>query len=111
VTILDQLGRHAEPLETTIYFCCLECIQNASKHAGAGASVTVRLSQDDGRARFAVEDDGVGFDPATVRRGAGLTNLADRVAAVGGTLRVDARPAGGTRIAGDMPAAPIIPVS
>ena len=40
---------------------------------------------------FIVEDDGVGFDPATAARGAGLTNLADRVAAVGGTLE-DRRP-------------------
>ena len=56
--------------------------------------------------RFSVEDDGIGFDPATVPRGAGLTNLGDRVAAVGGELRIDSRRGGGTRIAGDLPAAP-----
>jgi signal transduction histidine kinase len=108
VNILDGMGRHAEPLETTIYFCCLECLQNASKHAGAGVVITIRLSQDDGRVQFRVEDDGIGFDPATVERGAGLTNLADRVAAAGGTLRIDAQRGRGTRVVGDLPAAPVI---
>jgi signal transduction histidine kinase len=93
-----------------MYFCCVECIQNASKHASAKAKVTIRLSQDDARARFVVEDDGVGFDPAAVQRGAGLTNLVDRVAALGGILRIDAQPGAGTRIVGDLPAAPIIPI-
>jgi signal transduction histidine kinase len=108
VSILDGMGRHAEPLETTIYFCCVECLQNVSKHAGAGVTITIRLSQDDGRVRFEVEDDGIGFDPATVERGAGLTNLADRIAAAGGKLRIDARRGSGTRVVGDLPAAPVI---
>jgi ATP/maltotriose-dependent transcriptional regulator MalT len=99
----DGLGRHSEALEATLYFCCLECLQNASKHAGPGASVTLSLSEDNGRIRFCVEDDGAGFDPAAVERGAGLNNLADRLAAVGGTLRIDARPGQGTRITGDLP--------
>ncbi len=99
----DGLGRHSEALETTLYFCCLECLQNAAKHAGPGASVTIRLSEDSGRIRFCVEDDGAGFDSAAVERGAGLSNLADRLAAVGGTLRIDARPGHGTRITGDLP--------
>ena len=57
-----------------------------------------------GSVSFTVEDDGAGFDPATAERGAGLTNLADRVAAVGGTLEIDARPGRGTRITGEIPA-------
>ena len=50
-----------------------------------------------------VEDDGVGFDPGAVERGAGLTNLADRVAAVGGTLRIESAPGRGTRVDGRIP--------
>jgi signal transduction histidine kinase len=96
--------RHTEAVETTVYFCCLECLQNAAKHAGRGVSATVRLRQADGRVGFSVEDDGTGFDPGVVERGAGLTNLADRVAAVGGTLEIDARPGRGTRITGEIPA-------
>jgi signal transduction histidine kinase len=97
-------GRHPEAVETTVYFCCLECLQNAAKHGGRGASATVRLRQFDDRVGFSVEDDGTGFDPDVVERGAGLTNLADRVAAVGGTLEIDARPGRGTRISGEIPA-------
>ena len=91
-------------IETTVYFCCQECIQNAAKHGGRGVSVTVRLREDADSVSFIVEDDGAGFDPATAARGAGLTNLADRVAAVGGTLEIDARPGRGTRIRGEIPA-------
>jgi signal transduction histidine kinase len=86
-----------------VYFCCLECLQNTAKHAGRGASATVRLRQDDGHVSFSVEDDGGGFDPGIVERGNGLTNLADRVAAVGGTLAIDSRNGQGTRIKADIP--------
>jgi signal transduction histidine kinase len=105
VTIRDRgLARHAEPVETTIYFCCVECLQNAAKHAGPGASVAVELGERDGHVTFSVTDDGMGFDPAGVHLGAGLTNLSDRVAAVGGTIRIDAHPGAGTRITGTIPA-------
>ena len=104
VTVLDGgLPRFSEALETTIYFCCLEALQNAAKHAGAGASVTIRLGRNNGNVSFTVEDDGAGFDLGTVQRGAGLTNLSDRVAAVGGMLSIDSRPGKGTRITGDLP--------
>jgi signal transduction histidine kinase len=106
VRVVDGgLPRFSEALETTIYFCCLEALQNASKHAGTGASVTIRLAKNNGNVSFTVEDDGAGFDLGTVQRGAGLTNLSDRVAAVGGMLSIDSRPGKGTRITGDLPVA------
>ena len=105
IVVVDALPRQSDPVETAIYFCCLECLQNVAKHAGQDAKVIISLGQDDDRVSFAVEDDGAGFDPATVPRGAGLTNLGDRLAAVGGTLRIDARPGRGTRIEGELPAA------
>ena len=105
VNVLDAgIGRHAEATEMTVYFCCLECLQNAAKHAGPGAAVTIRLSETDSRVCFSVDDDGAGFDPGAVERGAGLTNLADRVAAVGGILEIDAGLGRGTHITGSVPA-------
>ena len=96
--------RHAEAVEATVYFCCVECLQNAAKHAGPGAAVTVRLSASDGCVSFQVDDDGAGFDPGAIHRGAGLDNLAERVSALGGTLEIDAVPGRGTHIAGILPA-------
>jgi signal transduction histidine kinase len=99
------LSRHPEPVEITVYFCCVECLQNAAKHAGPGASVTVTLTEGDDVIAFCVEDDGVGFDVATVVRGSGLTNLTDRVAAVGGTVQIVSSPGRGTRVTGHVPTA------
>jgi signal transduction histidine kinase len=104
VRIADEWRtRRSEAVETTVYFCCLECLQNAAKHAGRGAAATVRLFEVDGHAGFSVEDDGAGFDPGAVERGTGLTNLADRVAAVGGTLTIDSARERGTRVSAHIP--------
>jgi signal transduction histidine kinase len=77
-----------------------------AKHAGRGAWTTVQLSQLDGRVNFSISDDGVGFDPGAVKHGAGLTNLADRVGALGGSLRIESAAGRGTCIVGDVPAQP-----
>jgi signal transduction histidine kinase len=97
------LSRHSRSTATAVYFCCVECLQNAAKHAGRGASVTIDLTEADGQLEFTVTDDGAGFDPSTVERGRGLANLTDRLAAVGGTLTIDSRPGHGTRVTGRIP--------
>jgi signal transduction histidine kinase len=99
----DGVGRHPEAIEVAVYFCCLEALQNAAKHAGAGARAVVSLGEDDAAVRFSVEDDGAGFDAERVARGFGLVSLADRVAAVGGQLRVESAPGRGTRVTGRIP--------
>jgi signal transduction histidine kinase len=98
-----EFRRHPEAIELAVYFSCLEALQNAAKHAGPRARATVRLADDEHAVRFSVEDDGVGFEPAAVERGSGLANLGDRMAAVGGTLRIESRPGRGTRVAGHIP--------
>jgi signal transduction histidine kinase len=104
VWVIDEgLGRRSASIESTLYFCCLEAVQNAAKHAGPGASASVRLGACDVGVWFAVEDDGVGFDPAAAP-GVGLTGLRERIAAMGGTLDIDSEPGGGTRVAGHFPA-------
>ena len=97
---VGALPRLPEPIERTIYFCCLEALQNVAKHAGPDATATVRMHLDGRWVEFAVEDDGVGFPPGEVLPGAGLDNLADRVASHGGTLRVESEPAPGRRSRG-----------
>jgi signal transduction histidine kinase len=98
------IGRYSPETEAAAYFCCLEALQNAGKHAGEGASVTISVSTEGERLVFEVADDGAGFDPAGVAgKGAGFVNMSDRVGAVGGTLSVDSAPGRGTTISGWIP--------
>lgn len=82
------------------YFCSLEAVQNATKHAHANR-IVVSGRTADGLVRFSVTDDGLGIRDA--EHGAGLTNIADRVSAVGGTLDVTSNPHQGTRVAAIIP--------
>jgi signal transduction histidine kinase len=97
-------GRLAPAIEAAVYFCCLEAIQNAAKHAGASATVTVSVRAHAGRVAFEIRDDGVGFDVHDVHGGHGLTNLQDRVAAIGGNVHVASGQGAGTTVRGDVPA-------
>ena len=99
----DGVGRYAQELEAAVYFCCLEALQNAAKHAGDGAKVSVRLSQDDGQVLFEVVDDGRGYDAATMGPSAGLQNMVDRIGALGGELRIESTPGAGTTVRGAVP--------
>jgi signal transduction histidine kinase len=102
--IADGVGRYSEDVEATVYFCCLEALQNVAKYAEA-RSVTIELTDDGGALRFEVCDDGRGFDPAIVRRGAGLQNMQDRLDAVGGHLGLESTPGQGATLTGTIPAA------
>lgn len=82
----EGIGRYPQEVEAAVYFCALEALQNIAKYAEA-TSARIRLIQSDGHLAFEVVDDGVGFDPARAR-GSGLTNMRDRVEAVGGALEV-----------------------
>jgi signal transduction histidine kinase len=93
--------RYPQDVEATVYFCVLEALQNVQKYAGA-AQVIVRISAAGDTLRFEVSDDGAGFDTATARKGAGLTNMADRLEALGGALAVSSQPGAGTTIGGSI---------
>jgi signal transduction histidine kinase len=99
----DGVGRHPQDVEAAIYFCCLEALQNAAKHAGDGARVTVRLHEEEGGLVFEVADDGKGFDLREGGGGAGFTNMKDRLGAIGGSVRVESSPGGGTKLSGAVP--------
>ena len=60
--VADGIGRYPSETEAAIYFCCLEALQNAAKHA-PDARVEVRLWEESGGLLFSVSDDGPGFDP------------------------------------------------
>jgi putative ABC transport system ATP-binding protein len=99
----DGVGRYPRDVESAVYFCCLEALQNAGKHAGEGASARVRVWKADRELVFEVADDGGGFDVQRTARGSGLTNMRDRLAAVGGTMTVLSTLGSGTRVRGVVP--------
>jgi signal transduction histidine kinase len=99
---VDNVARQPREIEGAIYFCCLEALQNIAKYADA-TRVRVRVWAGDSVLAFAVEDDGKGFDPATVVRSSGLQNMRDRLEALGGSLEVRSEPGHGTAIEGRVP--------
>jgi signal transduction histidine kinase len=103
VTVSARGIRRCRPeVESAVYFTCLAAIDNAAKHAGP-AEVSVRAWDTAHGLHFTVGDTGCGFDPNATPSGAGLSNMHDRIAAVGGTLAIDSRPAHGTRLHGSVP--------
>jgi signal transduction histidine kinase len=101
---VDDVGRHPRELEAAIYFCCVEALQNAAKHAGAEAVVRVCLRlTDDAALEFEIADNGRGFDPAAPVRGNGFVNMRDRLGAFGGAVEIEAAPRSGTRVTGRVP--------
>ena len=99
----DGVGRYPQEVEAAVYFCCLEALQNVQKYAAAKSAV-MKLDGSESVLTFEVTDDGQGFDEASVKRGAGLTNMTDRIDALGGRLEVSSTPERGTRIHGSLPA-------
>jgi signal transduction histidine kinase len=65
--------------------------------------VTVRVWDDADGLRFTIRDTGCGFDPLQTSTGAGIANMRDRIAAVGGGVTVDSAPALGTVVEGNVP--------
>ena len=105
VHVVDHgLGRHAEAVEAALYFCAVEAVQNAVKHAAASA-VTVELSSDSDEARLVVRDDGVGYDDTSVIPGSGLGNMKDRIDAVGGELTIRSVAGRGVEVVAVVPTA------
>jgi signal transduction histidine kinase len=98
----DGVGRYPQEIESAVYFCVLEALQNVQKYAAASA-VEVRLREDGGQVCVDVIDDGRGFDLSAAQRGAGLTNMEDRLDALGGTLHVESTLGIGTTLRAAVP--------
>jgi signal transduction histidine kinase len=110
--------RFEHSVEAAVYYCCSEAMQNAAKHC-PGTEVVVSLSFQPGvvaggasggaaggrhvsRLAFAVTDSGPGFDvdAAYEQEPGGLVNMADRIAAAGGAVRITSVPEAGTTVMG-----------
>ena len=79
-----------------------EALSNIGRHAHA-TTCRVTLRHEDHTAVLEVDDDGAGFDPATVKRGDGLTNLEHRAESLGGTASIGSIPHQGTTVRIELP--------
>jgi signal transduction histidine kinase len=102
---VDGADRYSQEIETAAYFCCIEALQNVAKHAPDATSVSISLSRN-GDLGFEVRDDGPGFPVADGITGHGLVNMRDRMAAVGGELKIRSTPGAGTAVIGTIPVDP-----
>lgn len=100
--ITEGIGRYGGDVEAAVYFCCLEALQNAGKHAPS-SHVVVRVWEETGSLLFEVRDDGPGFDVRTAQRGHGYVNMMDRLGAIGGAVRWESEIGHGTSIRGSLP--------
>jgi PAS domain S-box-containing protein len=101
VEIADMPGeRLPEPVEAAAYYLIAEALTNATKYAQPSA-VRVRVAARDANVFVEVSDDGVGGADASA--GSGLRGLADRVAALGGTLDVASPDGAGTSLRAEIP--------
>jgi signal transduction histidine kinase len=97
----DGVQRYPADVETAVYFCCLEALQNVVKHARAtNAEVTIVSGPD---LRFTVADDGLGFAANAGPDGAGIANMADRIGSIGGAVEIRSAPGRGTVVVGAVP--------
>jgi signal transduction histidine kinase len=104
------VGRYPQETEAALYFCTLEALQNVQKYAAASAA-TVRLREDGKQLSVEVADDGRGFDVNAVTRGAGLTNMEDRLDALGGTLQIESTLGVGTTLRATVPVSQVAPAA
>jgi signal transduction histidine kinase len=96
--LLDE--RLPSEAETTLYRIAQEALNNVAKHARA-QNVDVILERRQDHVLLIVEDDGVGFDPASMAstsHGFGLLGMQERAALVGGTLEIESAAGKGTTI-------------
>ncbi len=100
--VTDGIGRYPSETEAAVYFCCLEALQNAAKHA-PDSHVEVRVWEESGGLLFTVSDDGPGYDSEKAQRGHGYINMADRLGAIGGTVRWDSEVGKGSQVRGSVP--------
>ena len=99
---LEEPQRLPPDVESTVYRMVQEALTNATKHAGAHL-LRVDLLARDGLLEVSVTDDGCGFDPERVTGGFGLTGMRERVALVGGSLRIQSASRQGTTVTASIP--------
>jgi signal transduction histidine kinase len=105
--VVERLERRLDPeVESCTYRIIQEALTNVARHAEA-SRCRVEIARADAVLHIRIEDNGKGFDeavdPPPVSRGLGLVSVRERVARLGGTLRVESRPGMGTSLRVELP--------
>jgi signal transduction histidine kinase len=101
IQIADNLHL-ADDTEQELYRVAQEALNNVLHHANA-QRVSVSLSESAGTVQLTIADDGDGFDPSAHTGGLGLPGIHERIAQIGGSLRISSAPGQGTRIEVEVP--------
>jgi signal transduction histidine kinase len=103
VEVVETPEERLEPrVEIASYYVVAEALTNVARYSGAGIA-QVRIARANGSVLVEVSDDGIGgADPV---QGSGLRGLADRVAALDGSLEVDSPAGSGTTVRARIPCA------
>jgi signal transduction histidine kinase len=106
VSVDVDAERYPSAVEGAAYFVISEALANVTKYAKA-TKASVRVRGLDDHLTIEVDDDGIGgADP---RSGSGLRGLADRLAALDGTISIVSPTGGGTRISAQIPTNHLMP--
>jgi len=100
--------RWHKDLEIALYYVAVEALGNSRKHAEA-TEATLSMECADSQVVLRIVDNGKGFEPSDLAEGSGLQHMADRMAAVGGSLSVTSHPVTGTSVSARAPM--VVPVS
>jgi signal transduction histidine kinase len=103
ITVTGEVGAAPPGVGLTAYRIVQEALTNTMKHAGPGASVTVRVDRDGDGLQIVVDDDGRGVVDDGHAPGQGLLGMRERAALFGGSVTAGARPGGGFRVAARLP--------
>jgi signal transduction histidine kinase len=99
--VAAEVGLLTDEVELALFRVAQECMENVRKHGGS-ATARLTLSRDEGHVSLSVTDAGSGI-PAGTDGGIGMVGMRERLATVGGTLRVASVPGGGTRVEATIP--------
>jgi signal transduction histidine kinase len=100
-------GNLPADIEGEVFRIAQEAVSNALRHSKAD-KIHVVLEAQDWEFSLTVDDDGIGFDsPNRKRKGLGLESMRERAKAIGGSLAVEAKPDGGTKVMLTIKTAPV----
>lgn len=100
-----NLDQRPDEIRTTLYRVVQEALTNVAKHAANATHVSVGITTSNGTLNLTIEDNGRGFDTTVSSPRLGLAGMRERLLLVGGHLKIESAPNGGTTLFARIPLA------